>query len=121
MKAILHLKIYLHAKIYQKYLEQIIPLLNRSHLLTASKGHMGGYQLAKHPSQITVKDILESAEGNLSPVSCMHNISNQCEQCNECYTLPIYKGLHDVVINYLDSITLEDVINHRSSTHTYHI
>lgn len=59
--------------ISKKYLEQIIPLLNRNNLLITNCGHMGGYKLAKHPSQITVKDILLSAEGSFAPVSCMDN------------------------------------------------
>ena len=97
--------------ISKKYLEQIIPFLNRSKLLNANKGHMGGYQLSRDPSQITVKEILESAEGSLAPVSCMDNSPNLCEKCNECITLPIYEGLYDVVQNYLSSITLQDVMN----------
>ena len=97
--------------ISKKYLEQIIPFLNRSNLLNANKGHMGGYKLAKSPSDITVRDILVSAEGSLTPVSCMDNLINQCEKCNDCITLPIYEGLYDVINKYFDSITLEDIIN----------
>ena len=78
--------------ISKKYLEQIIPFLNRNNLLNANKGHMGGYQLAKHPSEITVKEILESAEGSLTPVSCMDNSPNLCENCSQCLSLPIYEG-----------------------------
>ena len=106
-------------KISKKYLEQIIPFLNRSNLLTANKGHMGGYQLAKHPSEITVREILESAEGSLTPVSCMDDCSNFCEIRENCITLPIYKGLYDVMIKYLDSITLQDIIDSKSSYQYY--
>ena len=42
--------------ISKKYLEQIIPFLNRSGLLASNKGHMGGYMLAKAPSAITVRE-----------------------------------------------------------------
>lgn len=96
--------------ISKKYLEQIIPFLNRSNLLNANKGHMGGYQLSKAPSEITIKDILESAEGSLVPVSCMDNTPNLCENCNDCVTLPIYQGLYNITMKYLSSITLEDII-----------
>lgn len=96
--------------ISKKYLEQIIPFLNRSNLLNANKGHMGGYKLAKAPSEITVREILESAEGSLTPVSCMDNSPNLCEKCGECVTLPIYEGLYEIVTGYFDSITLEDII-----------
>ena len=108
-------------EISKKYLEQIVPFLNRSNLLNANKGHMGGYRLARDPSQITVRQILESAEGSLNPVSCMDNDPNLCEKCNDCITLPIYKGLYDVVIKYFDSITLEDIITKSISDFTYNI
>lgn len=107
--------------ISKKYLEQIIPFLNRSNLLIANKGHMGGYKLAKAPSEITVKDILESAEGSLTPVSCMDNNPNLCEKCGECITLPIYQGLYDVVNKYFESITLEDIITRQVTNFTYNI
>ena len=98
-------------KISKKYLEQIIPFLNRSNLLFANKGHMGGYQLAKAPSEITVRQVLESAEGSLVPVSCMENCPNLCAQKEHCATLPLYEGLYKVVINYLDGITLQDILD----------
>ena len=82
---------------------------------------MGGYRLAKAPSEITVREILESAEGSLAPVSCMDNNPNLCEKCTDCVTLPIYEGLYDVIIQYFDSITLEDIINRQVSEFTYNI
>ena len=100
--------------ISKKYLEQIIPFLNRSRLLHSNKGHMGGYKLAKHPSEMTVREILESAEGSLTPVSCMDNVPNQCENCEGCITLPVYEGLYDAILHYLNSVTLQDVITGRT-------
>ncbi len=96
--------------ISKKYLEQIIPFLNRSNLLLANRGHMGGYKLAKHPSEITLKEILLSAEGSLAPVSCMDNEPNRCERCADCLTLPIYQGLYQLINDYLNGITLQAVI-----------
>lgn len=107
--------------ISKKYLEQIVPFLSRSNLLNANKGHMGGYQLAKAPAQITVRDILESAEGSLMPVSCMENTPNLCDKCGECLTLPIYTGLYDVIIKYFESITLEDIILRQLAGNDYSI
>lgn len=107
--------------ISKKYLEQIIPFLNRAKLLNANKGHMGGYQLAKAPDQITVREIIESAEGSLAPVSCMDNSPNLCEKCDDCLTLPVFEGLYKVVNEYLDSITLADVIAGRQDGSNYSI
>lgn len=107
--------------ISKKYLEQIIPFLSRSNLLASNKGHMGGYMLSKQPSEITVKDVLISAEGSLAPVSCMDNDPNQCASCNECLTLPIYRGLYDVVITYLEGITLQSILDHATDSFDYSI
>ncbi|MBO4291426.1 MAG: Rrf2 family transcriptional regulator [Lachnospiraceae bacterium] len=107
--------------ISKKYLEQIIPFLNRSGLLLTNRGHMGGYQLSRDPSEITVLDILVSAEGSLAPVSCMENDPNLCEKCDSCLTLPLYEGLYRVVTDYLHSITLQDVITSRGNGGNYSI
>lgn len=97
--------------ISKKYLEQIIPFLNRNNLLITNRGHMGGYKLAKHPSQITVKDILLSAEGSLAPVSCMDNDPNMCERCGDCLTLPVYQGLYEVITQYFSSVSLQSILD----------
>ena len=57
--------------ISKKYLEQIIPVLNRAGLLQTSRGFQGGYRLAKVPKDYTVGEILRAAEGGLSPVACL--------------------------------------------------
>ena len=101
--------------ISKKYLEQIIPFLNRSGLLASNKGHMGGYMLSKAPSAITVREILQSAEGSLSPVSCMDNQPNLCEKCDQCITLPIYEGLNKVINDYLDGITLQSILEQKGN------
>ena len=55
-------------EISKKYLEQIIPLLNRAGFLYATRGALGGYRLSRLPSQYTVCEILEITEGDLTPV-----------------------------------------------------
>ncbi|MBQ2212373.1 MAG: Rrf2 family transcriptional regulator, partial [Ruminococcus sp.] len=57
--------------ISKKYLEQIIPVLNRTEFLNANRGYQGGYKLAKEPDQYTVGDILRLTEGSITPVACL--------------------------------------------------
>lgn len=96
--------------ISKKYLEQIIPILNRSGLLKTSRGSGGGYKLAKAPKDYSVGEILRATEGNMAPVSCLEGETNTCPRCAECETLPIWQGLQKVVDEYLDNISLEDII-----------
>lgn len=97
--------------ISKKYLEQIVPLLNKSGILRTNRGYQGGYMLAKKASEYTVGDILRITEGSLAPVSCLDTEPNLCDRANTCMTLPLWNGLYKVINDYLDSITLQDIID----------
>lgn len=96
----------------KKYLEQIIPLLNNEKLLTASRGFQGGYKLSHPPAFYTIGKILRITEGSLAPVACLDNTPIGCERVAACPTLYIWQGLQKAVDEYLDSITLQDVLDH---------
>ena len=67
-------------EISKKYLEQIIPLLNRAGFLYANRGALGGYRLSRLPSQYTVCEILEITEGDLTPVWCVADGGASCKR-----------------------------------------
>ena len=98
----------------KKYLEQIIPSLNGAGFLVTGRGFQGGYKLAHRPSAYTVGDILRVTEGKLAPVSCLDDDHNTCERARDCDTLYIWQGLMEVIDNYLDKITLQDILNRKS-------
>lgn len=97
--------------ISKKYLEQIVPILNKSDILKTNRGFQGGYMLAKSPNQYTVGEILRLTEGSLSPVACLDQTPIECKKSNECPTLPIWQGLNKVINDYLNSITLQNVLD----------
>lgn len=96
--------------ISKKYLEQIVPLLNKSGLLRTTRGYQGGYMLAKKPEEYTVGDILRITEGSLAPVACLDDPVNLCDKSDTCMTLNVWKGLDKVITEYLDSITLQSIL-----------
>lgn len=100
--------------ISKKYLEQIIPILNKSDFLISNRGFQGGYKLAKSPDKYTVGDILRITEGSLSPVACLDHEPVPCDRAGECATLPVWKGLKKVIDDYLDSITLQDILDQQA-------
>lgn len=97
----------------KKYLEQIALQLGQAGVLRATRGHQGGYMLVKPLSEYTVGDILRITEGSLVPVACMDQELNCCERRGECLTLPVWQGLHQVITNYVDGITLQDIVDGR--------
>ena len=101
-------------EISKKYLEQIVPVLNRSDILQANRGFQGGYKLAKAPDKYTVGDILRLTEGSLAPVACLEREPVECDRAVTCVTLPIWQGLFRVINEYLDGITLQDILDQKN-------
>ncbi len=107
--------------ISKKYLEHIIPPLNSAGFLITVRGFQGGYKLSKEPSEYTVGDILRVTEGRLSPVACLDTDVNYCERSGNCETLFVWQGLMDVIEEYLDSITLSDIIRRKSRSNNDYV
>ncbi|MCR4934416.1 MAG: Rrf2 family transcriptional regulator [Lachnospiraceae bacterium] len=96
--------------ISRKYLESIMLVLVQNGLVNAVSGKNGGYSLARRPEEISLLDILKVTEGGLEPVSCLSDDGSSCERSENCHTFPIWKGLYDVISDYLDNKTLKDVM-----------
>ncbi len=97
--------------ISKKYLEQIVPVLNRGKILKTSRGFQGGYMLASTPDKYTLGQILRLTEGSLAPVSCVEESPVTCERSADCVMLSVWRGLYDVINEYLDGITLQDILD----------
>lgn len=96
-------------EISNKYLEQIISLLNRAGYLETARGNTGGYKLAKQANEYVIGDILRATEGDLSPIYCLTE-NGECDKQKKCKTYSFWKGLDTVINDYVDSKTLEDLI-----------
>lgn len=100
--------------ISKKYLEQIALQLSQAGVLRAVRGHQGGYMLVKPPAEYTVGDVLRITEGSLAPVACLDQQPNLCERCGICMTLPVWQGLDRVIADYVDGITLQDILDRKN-------
>lgn len=97
--------------ISEKYLESIFASLSKAGLVDAVRGKGGGYKLVKEPKEYTVESILSLTEKSMAPVTCLDGKNHECCRANECRTLPLWKKLDSVMNGYLESVTLEDLIN----------
>ncbi len=98
--------------ISKKYLEQIVPVLNKSRILQTNRGFQGGYRLAVSPDKCTVGEVIRLTEGSLSPLACIDDDDEvRCDRSADCQTLYVWQGLKKVVTEYLDSITLQDIVD----------
>lgn len=96
--------------ISEKYLETIIKLLVKANILNGLRGKGGGYKLTRPPEQYTVGSILRLTEDSLAPVSCLEPGAAACARAGECRTLHMWQGLDKVIGEYLDNITIADLM-----------
>lgn len=95
-----------------KYLERILPVLTKNKMIEGVQRKGGGYKLTAPPQEYRIGDILRLTEGGLAPVACLGCDAKPCERMESCRTLPMWSKLHDLINEYLDSVTLADLMNH---------
>ena len=97
-------------EISDKYLEQIVSVLNKAGYVKSVRGAQGGYLLRKDPSEYTVGMILRLTEGDLAPVSCVGENAETCKREAGCAAIRIWQRINDAVNAVVDDITLADML-----------
>lgn len=96
-------------QISEKYLSQLIIHLKAKGLVATHRGAHGGYELARPPSQITLREIVEPLEGDLCLVDCVTK-PQACTRASECATRDVWTEMSAMILSYLEGITLADLI-----------
>lgn len=94
-------------QISEKYLEQIISLLNKAGFVKSIRGPQGGYMLKNPPEQYTVGMILRQTEGSLTPVS----IDDETSYERQSVTTRIWAKMEGAINEIVDGITLKDLVD----------
>jgi len=92
-----------------RYLENIFYKLKKGGILLSTKGRGGGFELAKSPGEIKLSDIVEILESNYLPSRCVRS-PNICDRSSRCNARGIWVKLGEKMKEFMDSITLEDII-----------
>lgn len=100
-------------RVSEKYLEQIIAILNKAGYVRSVRGAQGGYRLAKAPQEYTVGMILRLTEGSLAPVACLDAGADTCERVDTCETLGVWKELYSAINQVVDGVTIADLMERR--------
>ena len=98
--------------ISDKYLEQIISVLNRAGFVKSVRGAQGGYYLRKRPEDYTMGMILRLTEGSLAPVSCIDEEDEvKCDKQDSCVTVILWRKINDAISDVVDNTTLQDLVD----------
>ena len=97
--------------ISEKYLEQIISILNKAGFVRSVRGPQGGYSLSRTPADYTVGMILRLTEGSLCPVDCAAEENGSCDREDTCVTRMLWKKLDDAISSVVDHVSLEELLS----------
>jgi Rrf2 family cysteine metabolism transcriptional repressor len=91
------------------YLEHLITPLIAGGIMRSTKGPRGGVSLAKSPKEIKLSEVIQLLEGSMAPVECVNN-PMICQRSEFCVTRDIWGELKGVMDRFLESTTLQDLV-----------
>lgn len=94
-----------------KFLEQVLLDLKRGGFVESRRGKVGGYLLAKLPSQIKVGDIVRFIDGPIEPIACIDKKYSGCNDIYKCIFRKIWQEVTEATSNIIDNLNFEDLIN----------
>lgn len=105
-------------EISMKYLELIVSSLHKANLVISKRGKTGGYSINGNDEDIIVSSVLKATEDGMTVVNCQGVNGNNCENKNECLTMPVWQELDNLIYDYLDNLTLKDIMDGNIHKHT---
>jgi Rrf2 family iron-sulfur cluster assembly transcriptional regulator len=100
-------------KISLSYLEQLFGKLRRHELVESTRGPGGGYSLARAMKEITVADIIFAVDEPIDATQCGGKAN--CQEESECMTHELWSNLNKKMIEYLDSVSLGELVEQQRS------
>jgi Rrf2 family transcriptional regulator, cysteine metabolism repressor len=100
----------------ENYLRRLLIDLKRAGLVASQKGPSGGYMLARSPAKITMEDVVQTIEGDYTPVECFEDGANSpCRRDENCAMRAVWREVHDAVGAILRRTTLQSLAERRKT------
>lgn len=94
------------------YIEKILRRLRQAGIVSAVRGVSGGFQLARAPDDVSVREIIEATEGETFEINCVtHQVApERCDVALACSIRPVWYALRDRIDQLLSEIKLGDLL-----------
>ncbi len=100
--------------ISQEYLEQLFGKLRRANLVKSARGPGGGYRLSRSPAEIVLSEVIMAVDEPLRVTRCEGDGVDGCVKGEQCCAHDLWSSLGRQMMHFLESITLEDVVEKRN-------
>ena len=92
-----------------KFLEQVLLELKRGGFVESRRGKIGGYLLARPPSQIKLGKVIRFIDGPIEPIGCVEKKYTGCKDLYKCIFRSVWQEVAQCTSNIIDNITFEDL------------
>lgn len=103
-------EIALRRHIPEQYLDQLLTTLRKAGFIRSVRGPAGGHELVRPPSDLCVKDVIETLEGSLSPVSWLDEPPELTDHPHNCGQREIWERIRESTSDILGSYSIEDLL-----------
>lgn len=93
------------------YLEQLFSKLRRVGIVRGRRGPGGGYKLGRPPEEIRIADIIDAVSEDVDVTLC--GGKGNCFHGHPCLTHPLWLGLNQCIRQYLENVTVADLLQNR--------
>lgn len=93
----------------EKFVSRLVLNLRDAGMITAARGRVGGYRLAKDPKDITFLEIIEAAQGPICVVECLGE--KACERALTCAPKIVWSEVNEAIRSSLKTVTLKKVLS----------
>ncbi|MHB8971681.1 MAG: RrF2 family transcriptional regulator [Pirellulaceae bacterium] len=97
------------AHIPANYLSKILWTLRNAGYLETTRGHGGGYRLAKPADQVTLIEIVRQFEGVGAEPGCLLGEQHECSEKTPCSAHAAWKKVKTAYVEFIRSTTLADI------------
>jgi Rrf2 family protein len=94
-----------------KFLEQVLLDLKKGGFVESKRGNVGGYQLSKDPSLITIGQVVRYIDGPVEPIACVGKGYSNCTDQSCCLFKGIWQKVADATSDIIDQVTFRDLVD----------
>jgi Rrf2 family protein len=103
----------------KRFLEHIMLDLKEKGWVRSVPGRQGGYALARHPSRVTVGEVIRHFDGILAPIACVSVTGYEpCSQMRFCRFRRVFLEIRNFTAKLLDRTDLASVCTGQPVSHS---
>jgi len=94
---------------------RVLQLLAQNKIIKAEQGPRGGYQIIQDLSKVTLLELSDLLTGPLQIANCFTGGGSKCAAKPVCEIMPALQSLNTKAAQFLNSITLAELVDSPSS------